>query len=174
MSEFLTVSKNLEIKELSTGIELNDQYQTTSDHVESNENNVADENIDIAGVPPHALHDDGGNVETQAKIELSSSSNAANARVRSTKDVSGEAKFQCKDCDRIFNSDQALRYHTKSKHEGVKYACNQCDQQFTHQSNLTTHIQSQHEGVKYACNQCDQQFTQASNLRTHIKIKHQV
>merc|ERR1719418_391740 len=46
MSEFLTVSKNLEIKELSTGIiELNDQ--TTTDQVESNENKVADENIDI-------------------------------------------------------------------------------------------------------------------------------
>ena len=33
MSEFLTVSKNLEIKELSTGIGMNDQ-------VESKENNV--------------------------------------------------------------------------------------------------------------------------------------
>ena len=33
MSEFLTVSKNLEIKELSTGIAMNDQ-------VESKENNV--------------------------------------------------------------------------------------------------------------------------------------
>merc|ERR1711994_816394 len=55
MSEFLTVSTNLEIKELSTGIEMNDQ--TTSDHEESNENNVADENMDIAGAPPPAVHE---------------------------------------------------------------------------------------------------------------------
>ena len=48
MSEFLTVSKNLEIKELSTGIAMNDQ-------VESNEINVADEYMDIAGAPPHTL-----------------------------------------------------------------------------------------------------------------------
>ena len=48
MSEFLMVAKNLEIKELSTGIELNDQ--TTSDHVESNENNVAAEQYNVVCV----------------------------------------------------------------------------------------------------------------------------
>ena len=199
MNEFLTVSKNLEIKELSSGIELNDQI--TSDHVKSNKNNVADEDMDIAGVPPYALHEDGGNVETQAQTEPSTSNNAANTRVRSKKVVSGKAKFQCKDCERMFNSYQALWHHTKSKHEGVKYACNQCDFQAAHQSNLirhiqskhegvkyvcnqcglqftfqgglTTHIQSKHEGVKYACNQCDQQFTQQNNLTTHIQSKHE-
>ena len=44
MREFLRVSKNLEIKELSTGIEMN--YQE-----ESNENIVPDENMDIAAAP---------------------------------------------------------------------------------------------------------------------------
>ena len=38
--------------------------------------------------------------------------------------ASGEAKFQCKDCEGMFNSYEALWYHTKSKHEGVKCACN--------------------------------------------------
>ena len=71
-SEFLTVSKNLEIKELSTGIEMNDQ---------NNENNVADENMDIAGAPPHATHEDGGNVEPQAQTEPITTINAANRGV---------------------------------------------------------------------------------------------
>ena len=171
MSEFLTVSKNLEIKELSTGIELNDQI--TSDHVESNENIVVDEDMDIAGVPPHALHEHGGNIETQAQNEPITSNNAANARVQSTKVVSEEAKFQCKDCKRMFNSYQALWHHTKSKHKGVKYACNQCDFQAAQQSNLTRHIQSKHEGVKYVCNQCGLQFTFQSGLTTHIQSKHE-
>ena len=52
MSEFLTVSKNLDIKELSTSIEMNDE--TMTDHEASNENNVADENMDIAGASLHA------------------------------------------------------------------------------------------------------------------------
>ena len=78
MSEFLIVSKNLEIKELSTGIEMNDQ--ANSDHEETNENNVTDENIDIAGSPPHDLHEDSGNVEPQAQTEPITPSNAANRR----------------------------------------------------------------------------------------------
>ena len=57
-----SVSKNLEIKELSTGIEMN--YQG-----DNNENNNADENMDIAGAPPHAAHEDSVSVEPQAQTE---------------------------------------------------------------------------------------------------------
>ena len=170
MSEFLTVSKNLEIKKLSSGIELNDQ--TTSDHVESNKNNVADEDMNIAGVHPYALHEDGGNVETQAQTEPSTSNNAANTRVRSTKVVSGEAKFQCKDCERMFNSYQALWHHTKSKHMGVKYACNQCDYEATMKSSLKAHIICNHEDVKYACNNCDYRANSKIGLINHNRTKH--
>jgi len=161
MSEFITVSKNLEIRELSTGIEMNDQE-------ESNENNVDDENMDIVGAPLHDLHEDGGNVEPQAQTEPITPNNAANKRARRT---SGDAKFQCQDCEKTFISQVGLWQHTKSQHEGVKYACNQCDYQATTQSNLTRHIQYKHEGVKYACNQCDYQGSKEA-LRHHLKIKH--
>ena len=139
MSEFLTVSKNLEIKELSTGIEMN--FQTTSDQVGTIENNVADENMDIAGAPPHASHED---TEPQAQTEPITPNNAANRRVRRTEVVSGDAKFQCQDCERTFSSQPGLWNHTKSIHEGVKYACNQCDYQATHKSNLQAHIKRIH------------------------------
>ena len=68
MSEFLTLSKNLEIKELSTGIKLNDQFET-------NENNVADENVDISGAPLHALHEDSAKVEPHAQTESITANN---------------------------------------------------------------------------------------------------
>ena len=138
MSEFLTVSKNLEIKELSTGIELNDQ--PTSGHVESNGSNVADENMDIAGAPSHDLHEDVGNVEPQAQTEPITPNNAAKRRVRRTEVVSGDAKIQCQDCERTFSGRSGLWKHIKSEHEGVKYACNECDYQATTQSSLTVHI----------------------------------
>ena len=160
MCEFLTVSKNLEIKELSTGIEMN--YQE-----ESNENIVPDENMDIAAAPSHVLQEGG---EPEIQTEPNTPSNAANRRVKRT-EVGG--KFQFQDCERTFPSKSGLWHHTKSKHEGVKYACNQCDHQFTHQSSLTAHIQSIHEGVRYACNQCDYQATQQSNLAKHIRSVHE-
>ena len=152
--------KDKEIKELSTGIEMNDMTQ-----VESNENNVADENMDTAGAPPHTLHEEGGNVEPQAN-------NTANRRVRRTEVVSVDAKFPCQDCERTFSSRPGLWHHTKTKHEGVKYACNDCDQQFTQQGSLTVHIQSKHEGVKYACNQCNQQYSEQGSLTKHIQSRH--
>ena len=120
MSEFLTVSKNLEIKELSNGIEMKDE--TTSDHEESNENNVADENMDITRAPPH--DDDGGNVEPQAKTEPITANDTANTRGRRTKIVTGDARFECQDCERTFSGPSGLWQHTKFQHEGVKYACN--------------------------------------------------
>ena len=94
MSEFLKVSKNLEIKELSTGIEMNDQK------TETHENDVADESVDIARASPHAVNEDGGNVEPLTQTEQSSAINAANRRERRTEVVSGDAKFQCQDCER--------------------------------------------------------------------------
>ena len=139
MSEFLTVSKNLEIKKLSSGIELNDQ------NTETYENNVTDENMDIAGAPLHVPHEDGGNVEPQVQTVPITQNNGANRRVR-TEVVSGDEKLKCQDCDRTFSGQRGLWRPTKSKHEGVKYACNQCDHQATSQSKLTRHIQSIHEG----------------------------
>merc|ERR1712045_1025018 len=142
MNEFLKVSSSLEIKELSSGIEMNDQ-------VESNENNVADENMDTGGAPPHSTHEDGGNVDTepQTQTEPITPNNAANRRVRRTEVVSRDERFQCQDCERTFSGPSGLWQHTQSKHKGVKYACNHCDHHFTLQGVLTKHIQSIHEGV---------------------------
>jgi len=123
MSEFLAVSKNLEIKELSTGIvEMNDQ-------VESNENNVADENMAIFG------HEDVGKVEPQAQAEPITPNYTAN---RWTEVISEDGKFLCQDCERTFGGSLGLWQYSKSVHEGteslnVKYACNQCDKHFTEQ-----------------------------------------
>merc|ERR1712155_427408 len=93
MREFLLVSKNLEIKELSTGIEMND-------HVESNdENNVAYGNLDITRAPKDYLH-----VVPQTQTEQITPNNAANRRVGSAEVVSGDEKFQCQHCEKMFRS----------------------------------------------------------------------
>ena len=143
MSEFLTVSKNLEIKELSTSIEMNDK--TTSDQLETNESNIADENMEITGVHPQATHEDDGNVDPQAKTEPITVNKAANIRVGRTEVVSGEGKFQCPQCDKLFSHNKSVHNHIRSAHEGMKYACNKCDQQFTTQRSMVRHIKSMHE-----------------------------
>ena len=138
----------------------------------------------------HMTHENSANVDTEPPVQTEpiTANNTTNKRYRRTEVVSGDAKFQCQDCDRVYCSLGAIWNHTKSKHqaaqksdlkkhnqsihEGVKYACNQCDQQFARHDNLKIHIQSKHKGVKYPCNQCDYQATQKNNLTTHIKMKH--
>jgi len=158
MSEFLMVSKNLEIKELST----------FNKHEKNNDANDGKYFDDYNTLPGNEY---GANLDPQAKSASIISNKLANVKGM-TAVVSGDSKLKCKDCLKLFNSQTALRYHTKSIHEGVKYACNHCDHQATDKGHLAQHIQSKHEGVKYACNLCDYQATQQSSLKTHIHSIH--
>ena len=162
MDEYLSVVKELEIKELSKAVDTSDQQPdyTPDEAIEESEKdcNESTEN--------YATDDD---IITKYEAEIVGSDNE---QTEAGKPNSGESKFQCKQCHKTYSDLSGLWYHKKSKHEGVKYACNQCDYQATSQSHLKTHIQSKHEGVKFACNQCDQQFTQQSSLTTHIQSQH--
>ena len=64
---------------------------------------------------------------------------------------------------RVFNSHQALLYHTKSKHVGVKYACNQCDQQFTYEGYILVLVPGggkllSYPKVTYSCPKVTQSY----------------
>ena len=158
MDEYLSVVKELEIKELSKAVDTSDQQpdytpdeaieESEKDCNESTENYATDDDI-ITGYEAEIVGSD--NEQTEAG-----------------KPNSCESKFQCKQCHKTYSDLSGLWYYKKSKHEGAKYACNQCDYQATTQQHLRTHIQSVHEGVKYNCNQCDQQFTQQGNLQQLI------
>ena len=193
MSEFLQVSKDLEIKDLSTGTEMNDQI--TSDNASTKHVNNADVCEDLA-------HSENENCADNYHTEPIIRNNAANRKVSrtSTRRIQEGSQYSCSHCGKQFNQQKNLTRHIQSvhkgvtyachqcdhqatrqshlkqhiqyKHEGVRYACSQCDHQATTQSSLTKHIQSIHEGVKYACNQCDYEATQQSNLTTHVKRKH--
>ena len=146
MSEFLLVSKNLEIQDLVTCIEMNDYDQSTSNDQGIEHDDDNEEYLLVNKDAKFPNYEDIAKVEPQA--------------------------YACNQCDQQFTVQSNFTQHIQSKHEGFKYACNQCDQQFTLQSHLSKHIQFKHEGVKYACNQCEQQFTLQSNLIHHIKRKH--
>ena len=156
MNEFLSVSKSLEIQELSKDVEI-DQPQLDSSN--QNKEFVTEEldNVD---------HNDFTEEDHESTLE------SDEIKVISREITKVGSKFQCPQCDKLFYNCSNVHAHIRSVHEGVKYACNQCDYQASYQHYLTTHIQSKHEGVKYVCNQCDQQFTTQSNLSKHVKQKH--
>ena len=164
MSQFLMVSKKLDIKDLSRSIEMNDQQTASNEDNTEYEDNVAHKAEDTF----QTFNEDGANVDSQ----IYTSTTGINAANRKVKREDG-TKYDCNQCGKQFSDRSPLSRHIKSKHEYVKYACNQCDYQATQQGHLTAHIESLHEGVKYACNQCDKQFTQQSHVTTHIQNIHE-
>ena len=180
MNEFLSVSKNLEIQELSKDVRLNSPQTDLSNQKKEY---VAEAN----------------NLDHNKAIDQGLTLESEEEEVKGREITAVGSKFQCPQCDKLFSHNTSVHAHIRSVHEGVKYACNQCDYQATRQgltihiqsvhkgfryacnqcdyqassqSNLTLHIQSQHLGIKYACNQCDYQTTQQSHLKSHKKRKH--
>ena len=157
IGEFIMVSKNLEIKEMSAVIEMNDL--TASNEENSQQENYVVDDKNIGEEPASPSYESGVNVEHQELIVI-----------RPTEVC---VKYACNQCDYKAAQKGNLTQHIQSKHEGLKYDCNQCDYQATTLSNLTIHIQAKHEGVKHACNQCGKQFTMQKSLTRHIQSKHE-
>ena len=176
MSEFFQVAKDLEIKSISTGIDMN---VPTAWKVESNEHEM---NI-VADEDPEQSFKKDANVKNHPQTVTRIKNNTPNKKLSTIDTIQVNlkshiqsthecVKYACNQCDKQYSDKSNLTKHIQSKHEGIKYACYECDYQATRQDNLTSHIQSVHEGVKYACNQCEYKATQKTNLRTHIKKKH--
>ena len=165
ISEFLMVSKDLEIKDLSsTGIRTNYQPDSNKDS-DFSENNDTDE--DVGDNPAQTFKEDEVYVENEIQTTNRPTirKSAAIKRVSRTDD----GKYACNQCDYLAGHKSHLTKHIESIHEGIKHACNQCEYQTGYKSDLKKHHKSIHEGVRYACNQCDYQSSSQGNLTAHKK-----
>ena len=53
-------------------------------------------------------------------------------------------KFDCNECDKRCNSNEALNYHKKSVHEGIRFPCKHCEIKFTTPQGLKKHEACKH------------------------------
>ena len=130
MNEFLTVAKNLDIRELAKGIEDGDSTV-----------NKDDTNTETEESPIHA--DDVGE---PSKQDINDATDGQH-KTQQAQTVTKRHMYECQQCDKAYTKTTHLTTHIQSVHEGVRYACNQCDYQATTQRHLTRHIQSKHKGV---------------------------
>merc|ERR1712129_514195 len=56
----------------------------------------------------------------------------------------GEAKFQCRHCDKSFTQPGTLNRHVKVIHAGVRYQCSKCEYEATYQQALKKHSAKSH------------------------------
>ena len=149
--EFIKVAKDLEVQEISKGLEVTDDVEDiTEEAVIDNEENEKKEDIGPKQTPENQIR------QRQPRNQISSDAKST----------------ECPECGKVFSQRCNMLTHYKSVHEGIKYHCNKCDYQATTQGDLQQHIQSKHEGIKYPCNQCDYHATQRVDLQTHIAAKH--
>ena len=64
--------------------------------------------------------------------------------------------------------------HVKHVHEGVKIPCDQCDKTYSTNQSLKNHIRTVHEGRRdWKCVLCEKEFAHSKDLKSHIKKVHE-
>merc|ERR1712150_415475 len=145
MGEFIKVAKDLEVKEISKGVEMPGEVE-----------DIIDDNI------PE-------NVEETFQQENQSQVQKPKLR-RARSQISTDTKSnKCPECEAVFKAKSSMLTHYRSMHEGVRYSCNQCDYQATQQGSLQTHITAKHNDTVYKCDSCDYQTKWRQSYYTHKK-----
>ena len=89
--------------------------------------------------------------------------------VFSKKDHSENLRYSCGQCGKDFVTQQVLKTHTESVHEGILHACDHCVYQATEKSSLRRHIKVKHNGTEYKCQLCEFKTSRKRYFNTHIK-----
>ena len=131
ITEFLLVSQNLEIKDLSTGIEINNP--SPSDETSKEQENDITDNDNVSEHGEIVEHERQTTTDSPSDKEINEYENKV-----SHEDV-GEDTDSVKHAGKQF----PLRRHIQSAHEGVKlFACNQCEKQYNEHKKLMNETHS--------------------------------
>merc|ERR1712043_157845 len=180
MREFIKVAQDLEVKEISDGVELPSEEAKETVEEKIPEEEIEEDLIQETPSQPEQTKVRPRRPKTQISndnkstecLECGAKFTRNDNMVKHYRSKHEGVKYHCNQCDYQATQKGSLQRHIQSKHESIKYRCNQCDYQATLQSNLQRHIQFKHEGIRYPCNQCDYQATTQGNLQTHISAKH--
>ena len=82
--------------------------------------------------------------------------------------------FNCKSCNKSFESSYKLKSHQYKVHNEreASFLCDKCDKVFKFRGELNFHYQKYHSGVIFVCPDCGKTFNHKYNLEIHIKMVH--
>ena len=110
INDFVSVAKDLELKEIS---EEQEETEETDQGPDSNEDTEARREGDEHTENEQDVQDD-KKPRTVAKP-------------RQSRVVSTEGKYRCDECEAAYNNTRSLRRHKQAKHEGKTYNCDECE-----------------------------------------------
>ena len=122
MAEFIKVAKDLEVKEISEGVELPNVKEIVTEETLTEAEEKETEEDESKQTPENQIR------QRQPRIQISSDAKST----------------ECPECRKVFSLKANMLQHYRSVHQGIKYPCNQCDYQATKRGNLQKHIQRKH------------------------------
>ena len=77
-------------------------------------------------------------------------------------------KIKCKYCSAEFSEKRKLNSHLKVSHqENTDFQCKVCDKSFNSNVLRWNHIRTVHDPPRYKCPHCPQKYTSSQNLKKH-------
>ena len=152
LNEFLSVSKSLEIRELSKNdinplcdekmditITKDQEYNINSESYYEQE--VKDKEIETKFHCSECDKSFSCTSDLYRHLSLHSQRKHVEQEI---KDKEMETKFHCSDCDKSFSFKSVLYRHRRSAHEGVKFRCLLCNFEGGRQDQMSFHIKTKH------------------------------
>ena len=149
MREFIKVAQDLEVKEISDGVELPSEEAEKITEENTHEEDIGEELVDATPIQAEKT--------------------TFQQRRPRTKISNDKKSTQCPECGAQFTQRYAMLKHYRSKHEGGKYPCNQCDYQATQRGDLKSHISAKHSDTVLKCDYCDYQTKWKQKFSIHKK-----
>lgn len=95
-------------------------------------------------------------------------------RASKAKEQSGNCKFKCRYCDRVYDDKRRLNKHLFT-HGKRKFVCSVCCKAYFQKAALDEHSKLEHSGkqsAKFKCPECNKAFDNSQRLRRHQHNKH--
>ena len=191
MDKFLSVARNLKIKEICD----EETYNTLGDRKDSlkeekvyekektskfdrNDNRVAKIVFSAKGTKIVYTEDTKNNVieDTKSILEEEETKVILDPPEADTKVIAiqVDGNYACNVCEVKFHYQRDLIQHNKVYHaNGMMYCCDQCDYRNKNKSKIREHRESEHEGIRYNCPSCDYKAKRPSHLRFHVEAIHE-
>ena len=80
------------------------------------------------------------------------------------------AKFECKDCCKVYKNSTTFNKHMKTKHEDENptFQCQVCKKKLNSKQSLQRHVEKC-IAEQYTCSVCDQKFPSEEDMKNHKK-----
>jgi len=81
-----------------------------------------------------------------------------------------EKSYDCRECERVFKTEELLQKHLRNHSENRPHKCPQCPKGFKQPSHLSQHLRTHTDERPFICTVCNKAFKQSCQLKQHMRL----